>query len=130
VVLPEDVAVLFAGSTYPEAVRQGPLFKTMAFLYRAFDSPGAALPSSHVAIALTTLWFSYRYLPRIRHVHLVLAIFLCIATVYCRYHYVVDVLAGLAAAALLVPLGNRLYFKFQDLEGVAPNVDAPQRVRS
>lgn len=130
VVLPEDVVVLFAGSTYPEAVRQGPLFKTMAFLYRAFDSPGAALPSSHVAIALTTLWFSYRYLPRIRQVHLVLAILLCIATVYCRYHYVVDVIAGLAAAAILIPVGNRLYFKYQDRDGVAPNADAPQRVRS
>lgn len=130
VTLPEDVTALFAGSTYPEAVRQGLMFKTMAFLYRIFDSPGAALPSSHVAIALTTVWFSYRYLPRIRHWHLGVAILLCIATVYCRYHYVVDVIAGMAAAAILIPVGNRLYFKYQDREGVAPKADAPQRVRS
>jgi membrane-associated phospholipid phosphatase len=43
----------------------------------------------------------------------VLACLLCLSTVYCRYHYVVDVMAGLVTAAVLVPLGNWLYFKFQ-----------------
>ena len=31
------------------------------------------------------------------------AFLLCLATVYCRYHYVVDVLAGLVTAAVLIP---------------------------
>jgi len=61
---------------------------------------------------MCTVYFSFRYLRRIRHVHLVMAVLLCFATVYCRYHYAVDVLAGLAAAAVLIPLGNCLYFKF------------------
>jgi membrane-associated phospholipid phosphatase len=38
---------------------------------------------------------------------------LCLSTIYCRYHYVVDVLAGLVTAAVLIPTGNWLYFKFQ-----------------
>jgi membrane-associated phospholipid phosphatase len=46
-------------------------------------------------------------------VHLTVAVLLCISTVYCRYHYVVDVLAGALTAALLIPLGNRLFFKFR-----------------
>jgi membrane-associated phospholipid phosphatase len=39
-------------------------------------------------------------------------ILLCLATVYCRYHYVVDAVAGALTAAALIPLGNWLYFKF------------------
>jgi len=69
-------------------------------------------------VALCTVFFSFRYLKRIRYAHLAVTGLLCLSTVYCRYHYVVDVLAGLVAAAVLVPLGNWLYFKFgqPDLE--------------
>jgi membrane-associated phospholipid phosphatase len=45
-------------------------------------------------------------------VHLTVFVLLCLATVYGRYHYVVDVVAGGLIAGLLVPLGNRLFFKF------------------
>ena len=66
-----------------------------------------------VAVTITTWWFSFRYLPRIHFAHLVMVLLLCLSTVYCRYHYVVDVLAGIATAAVLVPLGNWLYFHFR-----------------
>jgi membrane-associated phospholipid phosphatase len=72
-----------------------------------------------VAIALGTLYFSYKYLPRIRHVHTVMTVLLCLSTVYCRYHYAVDVLAGIATAAVLLPLGNWLYWRFEE-QTVAP----------
>jgi membrane-associated phospholipid phosphatase len=36
------------------------------------------------------------------------------ATIYCRYHYAVDVIAGGLTAAVLIPIGNRLYFKFRN----------------
>ena len=85
----------------------------MALIYGLFETPGAALPSSHVAIALCTVVFSFRYLRPIRYLHLTLAVQHCLATDYCRYHYVVDVLTGLVTAALLVPLANWLYFKFR-----------------
>lgn len=49
-------------------------FNIMAWIYRNFESPGAAFPSSHVAIALCTVWFSFRYLPRIRWLHLGVAL--------------------------------------------------------
>lgn len=113
-VLPPEVHALFANSYYPDAVRSGFLFQVMAFLYRTFDSPGAALPSSHVVIALTTVFFSFRYLRRIRYLHLGVAFLLCLATIYCRYHYVVDVIAGLITVAVLIPVANRLYFRFEE----------------
>jgi membrane-associated phospholipid phosphatase len=93
----------------PAAVQRGPFYQLMALLYDLFEAPGAAFPSSHVAVAITTLSFSFRYLPRIRIAHLITVVLLCLATVYCRYHYVVDVVAGLATAAILIPLGNWLY---------------------
>jgi len=70
------------------------------------------MPSSHVAIALCTVFFSFRYLRKIRYVHLVMAVMLCLSTIYCRYHYAVDVVAGVLTAALLLPLGNYLYRTF------------------
>jgi membrane-associated phospholipid phosphatase len=85
------------------------MFGVMAWIYRVFESPGAAFPSSHVAIALCTLYFSFRYLRAIRYLHLVLVVLLCLSTIYCHYHYGVDVLAGLLTAAVLLRLGNWLY---------------------
>ena len=109
--LPADVqpAVL---PIYPEAITAGPFYRIMALIYRMFEGPGAAFPSSHVVIAIATVFFSFRYLRPIRWPHLAVAILLCLATVYCRYHYAVDVVAGVLTAAVLIPLGNWLYFKF------------------
>jgi membrane-associated phospholipid phosphatase len=109
--LPAELQRLAVTDQYPEAVQHGPFFKVMAFIYRVFEAPGAALPSSHVAIALTTVFFSFRYLPKIRFAHLAVAILLCFATVYCRYHYAIDVVLGILTAVILVPLGNLLYQK-------------------
>jgi membrane-associated phospholipid phosphatase len=41
-----------------------------------------------------------------------MAILLSASTIYCRYHYVVDVIAGLATGGLLVLVGNKLYQRF------------------
>jgi len=124
-VLPEATQQLALTDAYPEAVQAGVFFRLMKWVYRVFEAPGAALPSSHVAVALCTVYFSFRYLRRIRYVHLAVALLLCLATVYCRYHYAIDVLAGLVAAAVLIPTGNWLYFKFsrRDFE---PEAEPPE----
>jgi membrane-associated phospholipid phosphatase len=110
--LPEEVQALASTDTYPKAVQGGVFFRIMAWIYQVFEAPGAAIPSSHVAVALCTVFLSFQYLRRVRFLHLATAVLLCLSTIYCRYHYVADVLAGLATAAVLVPLGNWLYFKF------------------
>jgi membrane-associated phospholipid phosphatase len=98
---------------FPAHLQAGPVSQLMAWIYERFEALGAAFPSSHVAIAITTLWFSFRYLPRIRWTHAIMVVLLCVSTVYCRYHYVVDVLAGIATSAVLIPVGNRLYSRFR-----------------
>jgi membrane-associated phospholipid phosphatase len=97
---------------YPPNVTTGPMFHLMRFVYRVFEAPGAAFPSSHVAVAICTVFFSFRYLRSIRYYHLAVAILLCFATIYCRYHYVLDVIAGVLTAAIVIPLGNWLYGRF------------------
>ena len=118
--LPVEFQKLAPTEPYPGAVTAGIFFRLMLWIYRVFEAPGAALPSSHVAVALCTVYFSFRYLRPIRFVHLAVAVLLCLSTVYCRYHYAVDVLAGLLTAAILVPLGNWLYFKFTGPQPPAP----------
>lgn len=114
--LPQELDTLAPNPYYPPAVQAGPFYRLMAFIYNIFEAPGAAFPSSHVAIALCTVYFSFKYLRRIRYPHLIAAVLLCLATVYCRYHYAVDVLAGIGTALLLLPIGNRLYFRFSNRE--------------
>jgi membrane-associated phospholipid phosphatase len=120
--LPADVQPAVP-PVFPAVVQAGTFYKIMAWIYHRFETPGAAFPSSHVAIAITTVWFSFLYLRGFRWVHLVVVILLCVSTVYCRYHYVVDVLAGTLTAALLIPVGNRLYFNFPETR--APTLPQP-----
>src|SRR5437660_897436 len=93
--LPQQYQQLASTDVYPESVQPGVFYRLMGWIYRGFEAPGAAFPSSHVAAAFCTLFFSFRYLPRIRYAHLAVVLLLCLSTVYCRYHYALDVLAGL-----------------------------------
>jgi len=97
----------------PESINGGAFFTIMSYIYTTVEQTGgAAFPSSHVAVALATLFFSGQFLKRLRWVHLVFVLLLMTATVYCRYHYVVDVFAGMATALVLVPIGDKLYSEF------------------
>jgi membrane-associated phospholipid phosphatase len=97
---------------FPASVTSGPFFNLMRFLYSAFETGGGAFPSSHVAAALCVLFFSWRYLLRARYLILAATVALSFATVYCRYHYAVDVFAGAATAAVLIPVGEWLYRRY------------------
>ncbi len=67
---------------------------------------GAAFPSSHVAGSMMGWWHLWKWFPRWRGAVTTLWVLLCISTVYCRYHYVVDVAGGLALGGLVLVLGH------------------------
>ena len=92
----------------PTPTGGGPFSAIMGFLYAYGEIEGAAFPSSHVAIATVVLFYTYRYARKAVWVIGPLVISLMVATVYCRYHYAIDVLAGLALAGALIPLWRRL----------------------
>ena len=106
--LPADLMPA-AVPAFPAAVQEGIFYRIMEVIYEHFESPGAAFPSSHVAIAIVTVYFSFLYLPKIRWPHLVVVVLLCLATVYCRYHFAIDVIAGMLMAAITLPIANALY---------------------
>ncbi len=57
-------------------------------------------PSGHTQMTLLTIFFSWKYRVRSRHVITVLGALLILSTVYLRYHYVVDLAGGALFAAL------------------------------
>ncbi|MCI0468475.1 MAG: phosphatase PAP2 family protein [Nitrospirae bacterium] len=69
-----------------------------------------AFPSGHTAIALTVLILAKRYVKWLFWCMLPIVILLVIATVYCRYHYVVDVIAGIALTLVTLAIGE-IYYK-------------------
>lgn len=68
-------------------------------------------PSGHTFVSLLTAALAYRFLSSFFPLSLLWSIVLVISTVYLRYHYVVDVLAGFGLAIavyLLLPLIERM----------------------
>jgi membrane-associated phospholipid phosphatase len=61
---------------------------------------GGAFPSAHVAGSVVTLISAYRFHRRLAIWLTPLILSICLATVYGRYHYVMDVFAGAAAAVI------------------------------
>lgn len=66
-------------------------------------------PSGHTMIAVVVSIVAFQRARDAFWWFLPIAALLVLSTVYCRYHYVVDVLAGALLAFLAVPLGDRLY---------------------
>jgi membrane-associated phospholipid phosphatase len=72
-----------------------------------------AFPSGHTGVALTVLYCAYLHEKRIFWIYLPIVILLMISTVYSRYHYVVDVLAGILLAFATIIIGNG-YYEFRE----------------
>jgi membrane-associated phospholipid phosphatase len=72
----------------------GPFHWIVGQIQRNAGVHGNAFPSVHVAGATVSLFFAWRYAPRLGLALTPLVILLCIGAVYDRYHYVSDVAAG------------------------------------
>ncbi|KAF0180536.1 MAG: PAP2 superfamily protein [Nitrospirae bacterium] len=70
-----------------------------------------AFPSGHTGIALTALLLAWRFDQRLFRIFAVPVLLLVAATVYCRYHYVVDVFGGIALVVVTWVLGG-VYYTF------------------
>lgn len=68
-----------------------------------------AFPSGHTAVALMALYYAWKFRKRILVALLIPAVAgLIVSTVYLRYHYVIDVIAGIALTMLTVHLAPLL----------------------
>jgi membrane-associated phospholipid phosphatase len=78
------------------------------FIRNHIHVPGGAFPSIHCAAASIMWWIAYRY-SRVSFYFLTPVILsLYISTVYGRFHYLIDVIAGIAIALLTMALGHVL----------------------
>jgi membrane-associated phospholipid phosphatase len=83
---------------------------------------GAAFPSAHVAGSMVAIWAAHRYKPWLFWICLPFFIGMCVATVYGRYHYVADVLAGIAVGSIAWLVAERLMLR----RGALPQQMHPQ----
>ena len=70
---------------------------------------GGAFPSAHVAGSVVALLAAWRFTRRAGWWMTPLVASICVATVYGRYHYAMDVFAGIAMAVLGFWIGARLH---------------------
>jgi membrane-associated phospholipid phosphatase len=88
------------------------LFQTMqATLDRLESVHYDCFPSGHTELTLIAWWLSRRVSKRLFIVYSIYTPFLIFATVYLRYHYTVDLLAGAAVAAVLILTMPAIYRK-------------------
>jgi len=77
----------------------GAFTTTIEFIERFGRVHGAAFPSAHVAGSMVALLAARRYKPCLFWICLPFFLSMCVATVYGRYHYLADVLAGIVVGA-------------------------------
>ena len=77
-------------------------------------------PSGHTMISVAVLLVAWRRARDVFWCLLPVATGLIISTVYCRYHYAVDVIAGMILAFATVPLGDWIYDRWMRRREVAP----------
>ena len=95
-----------------ETYRHGLFTHIMVFVYKSAPHWGAAFPSSHVAVALTITLVSFRFFKSFSILLLVNTFFLSISTVFCHYHYFVDVVAGIMFGLLMFFISEIIYAIF------------------
>jgi membrane-associated phospholipid phosphatase len=79
------------------------------FLNRLEGIKRDAFPSGHTAITLLVLYLAYRFERSYFWIFLPIVSALIFSTVYCRYHYVVDVIAGFGITLLTIFMGEWYY---------------------
>jgi len=68
-----------------------------------------AFPSGHTAMTVLTMYFAAKFARKYFYVLLIVGNSLIFATVYLRYHYVIDVIAGFFLAWMVIVSGPLVY---------------------
>jgi membrane-associated phospholipid phosphatase len=86
------------------------------YIMKVGDIHGGCMPSSHVAVALVVLLLAWVYRKRMAVWMTPFVTMLCVSTVYNRYHYVSDVVAGVAVGLFSFWLGKKVYGPMEQTE--------------
>ena len=94
-----------AGAWHGE-LRGGAATSVINFIEHYGRVRGAAFPSEHVAGAVAAAWGAWRHRRWLFWVMLPLVACMCVSTVWGRYHYVADVIAGMITGTLGYVIGR------------------------
>ena len=86
--------------------------RLVASAHEAGERPTAAFPSSHVGISTIVMILARLHVPRLTWFLLPFYVLLCCATVYIQAHYLIDAIAGLITAPLVLALAGWINSKF------------------
>ena len=95
----------------------GPFTAIIDWIERYGRVHGGAFPSNHVSGSVVVLICAWRFARKIGYFLAPLVLAICIATVYGRYHYVVDVVAGILMAIIGCTVGTRLVRRSRNSAG-------------
>jgi len=90
----------------------GPVFRPIVEMFQEASVRGGCMPSSHIAVALIINIFCLIHYRRIGIVLIPINIGMALGTFYGRYHYVSDVIVGLAIGAVVAWLTLKYYDRF------------------
>jgi membrane-associated phospholipid phosphatase len=107
----------------------GPFTAAISFIEHFGRVRGAAFPSEHVAGSVAALWGAWKHRRWLFWTLLPLAMCMCASTIWGRYHYVADVLAGITTGTLGFVVGNWLV-QHKPVEGRLKWELAGQKVES
>jgi membrane-associated phospholipid phosphatase len=99
----------------------GPLVTAIQETLNALENTKTdAFPSGHTAVALMTLFYAWRFKERVLTALLIPAVAgLILSTVYLRYHYVIDVIAGIGLTTVTAFIAQPIYEKLLRASGQA-----------
>ncbi len=87
----------------------GPMTALINLIEKHGRVHGGAFPSGHVAGSMVALFSAYRFAREIGYWLTPVVVSICVATIYGRYHYVMDVLAAIVVAAIGCWAGSKLF---------------------
>lgn len=96
-----DLHGIFVADTIRETLNALERFKQDAF------------PSGHTAVVLLVLYYAWHYVRGLFWVFLPVVVALIFSTVYLRYHYVIDVLAGILLVGVVVVVERATFALWQ-----------------
>jgi membrane-associated phospholipid phosphatase len=106
VLFPVESPYFALASLHLAPLEGGGFTAAIDFIERFGRVHGAAFPSAHVAGSMVALLAARRYRAWLFWICLPFFLSMCVATVYGRYHYVADVLAGIVVGAIAWVVGQ------------------------
>jgi membrane-associated phospholipid phosphatase len=116
VLYPVESPYFALASLHLAPLEGGAFTAAIEFIERFGRVHGGAFPSAHVAGSMVALLAARRYKTWLFWICLPLFLSMCVATVYGRYHYIADVLAGVIVGAIGWAMGQWV----MECEGTVP----------